>query len=206
MARREFPPSRVPRYTFAETLEEQEKQLEANPLVLRMMAARREKAGDTHRPFYHYVNPENTLNDPNGLCHWQGRWHLFYQACPPDDARQHWGHAVSDDLIHWRDLPYALHPGPEDRCYSGTTLVEGDRVIAIYHGIGVGNMVAVSRDPLLLNWEKVRGQPRYPVRDRWRSAPSPRGLRSLHLVQGRSVLRSVRGDHSLQTRRQARRH
>ena len=89
MARREFPPSRVPRYTFAETLEEQEKQLEANPLVLRMMAARREKAGDTHRPFYHYVNPENTLNDPNGLCHWQGRWHLFYQACPPDDARQH---------------------------------------------------------------------------------------------------------------------
>lgn len=162
MARREFPPSRVPRYTFAETLEEQEKQLEANPLVLRMIAARREKAADPHRPIYHYVNPEYTLNDPNGLCRWRGRWHLFYQACPPDDTRQHWGHAVSDDLIHWRDLPYALHPGPEDRCYSGATLVEGDRVIAIYHGVELGNMVAVSRDPLLLNWEKLAGNPVIP--------------------------------------------
>ena len=90
MAKREFPPSRVPSYTFADTLEEQELQLRSNPLMLRMLAARREKAADPHRPFYHYVNPENTLNDPNGLCRWQGLWHLFYQAQPPDDTRQHW--------------------------------------------------------------------------------------------------------------------
>ena len=157
-----FPPSLVPKYTFAATLEEQERQLATNPLVRRMQAARREKATDPHRPFYHYVNPENTLNDPNGLCFWGGRWHVFYQACPPDDVRQHWGHAVSDDLIHWRDLPYALHPGPEERCYSGTALVEADRVIAMYHGVGVGNMVAVSRDPLLLNWEKLASNPVIP--------------------------------------------
>ena len=114
------------------------------------------------RPVYHYVNPENTLNDPNGLCYWQGRWHLFYQACPPEDTRQHWAHAVSEDLIHWRDLPYALCPGPEDRCYSGTTLVEKDRVIALYHGVELGNMIAISRDPLLLNWEKLAGNPVIP--------------------------------------------
>ena len=112
-------------------------------------------ADDPYRPIYHYVNPEGTLNDPNGLCFWQGRWHLFYQAYPPEDPRQHWGHAVSDDLIHWRDLPLAIYPNPEDRCYSGATLVEKDRVIAMYHGTRVGNMVAVSSDPLLLNWMKV---------------------------------------------------
>ena len=156
----EFPPSKAPRFEFAETLEEQENQLRRNPLLRRMREARREKADDPHRPLYHYVNPEYTLNDPNGLCFWQGRWHLFYQARPPEDPRQHWGHAVSPDLIHWRDLPYAIGPGPEDKCYSGTTLVEEDRVIAMYHGMGVGNMVAISRDPLLLNWRKVTGSTR----------------------------------------------
>ncbi len=154
--------SRAPRYTFADTLEEQEAQLRDNPLVRRMAASREALADDPHRPLYHFVSPESRLNDPNGLCFWQGRWHLFYQGYPPEDPRPHWGHAVSDDLIHWRDLPYAIYPDPEESCYSGGTLVEDDRVIAIYHGTQVGNMVAVSRDPLLLNWEKVTGGPVVP--------------------------------------------
>lgn len=150
--------SLVPHYAFAETLAEQEAQLRVNPLMQRLIAARQGYSNDPHRPIYHYVNPENTLNDPNGLCLWQGRWHLFYQAYPPEDPRQHWGHAVSDDLIHWRDLPYAIYPNPEECCFSGATLVEAGRVIAIYHGTKVGNMVALSHDPLLLNWEKLTGQ------------------------------------------------
>ena len=150
--------SLAPQFTFADTLEEQEAQLKANPLLRRMIASRKRKSGDPHRPIYHYVNPENTLNDPNGLCFWQGRWHLFYQGYPPEDPRVHWGHAISDDLIHWRDLPYAIYPDPEECCFSGATLVEDDRVIAMYHGTQVGNMVATSSDPLLLNWEKVTGQ------------------------------------------------
>ena len=152
-----YPSSRVPFFTFPTTLGEQEQALAANPLLQRLSARRAEYAGDPHRPLYHYVNPEANLNDPNGLCFWRGRWHLFYQAYPPEDTRQHWGHAVSDDLIHWRDLPYCIYPNPEDKCFSGATLVEDDRVIAIYHGVGVGNMVAVSSDPLLLNWEKLGG-------------------------------------------------
>ena len=149
--------SRVPQYTFADTLEEQEAQLKTNPLLRRFNESRQKQANEPHRPIYHYVNPEGRLNDPNGLCFWQGRWHMFYQAYPPEDSRQHWGHAVSDDLIHWRDLPLAIYPNPEDKCFSGSTFVERDRVIAIYHGIKTGTMVAVSSDPLLLNWEKVTG-------------------------------------------------
>ncbi len=150
--------SLVPQYTFADTLGEQEAQLKSNPYMARLQESRQAMADDPHRPIYHYVNPEGTLNDPNGLCFWQGRWHLFYQAYPPEDRRQHWGHAVSDDLIHWRDLPLAIYPNPEDKCFSGAALVEDDRVIAMYHGTQVGNMVAVSSDPLLLNWEKVTGK------------------------------------------------
>ena len=156
--------SKVPKYTFANSLEEQEAQLKANPLMLRLMASRKKLADDKFRPIYHYVNPEGTLNDPNGLSYWNGNWHLFYQAYPPEDPRQHWGHAISKDLIHWRDLPYAIYPGPERAVFSGATLVEEDRVIAMYHGTEVGNMVAVSSDPLLLNWEKVSGDAVIPLK------------------------------------------
>lgn len=157
-----FPASMVPKEVFSEDRELQLKQLEESPILQRMYAARQTKSSDRYRPNYHFVNPENTLNDPNGLCFWQGKWHLFYQVRPPDDERQHWGHAVSEDLVHWQDLPYAIGPGPENRCYSGTIFVEDDRAIAIYHGVEVGNMIAVSRDPLLLNWEKIGDGPVIP--------------------------------------------
>jgi len=156
--------SLVPYYTYPEeSLEAQEAALADNPLLQRLNESRKNYAGDPHRPAYHYVNPEAMLNDPNGLCYWQGRWHLFYQAYPPEDTRQHWGHAISDDLARWRDLPYCIYPNPERCCYSGATLVEKDRVIAMYHGTVAGNMVAVSHDPLLLNWEKVTGGPVIPM-------------------------------------------
>jgi beta-fructofuranosidase len=157
--------SPVPQYTFSTTLEEQEAELKNNPLLKRFNKSRKKMADDPFRPIYHYVNPEGRLNDPNGLCFWQDRWHLFYQAYPPEYPRQHWGHAVSDDLIHWRDLPLAIYPGPERACYSGSALVDGDRVIAFYHGTEVGSMAAVSSDPLLLNWEKVTGQAVIPIAD-----------------------------------------
>ena len=156
--------SLVPFYTFPETLTEQEEALKNNPLMNRMIESRQSYESDPHRPIYHYVNPEHTLNDPNGLCFWKNRWHLFYQAYPPEDPRQHWGHAVSHDLIHWQDLPYAIYPNPENCCFSGTTFVEDERVIAMYHGTEVGNMVATSSDPLLLNWKKLTNQAVIPIR------------------------------------------
>ena len=156
--------SRAPKYTFPDALEEQEAALATNPLMQRLIESRKAYAADPHRPLYHYVNPEGMLNDPNGLCNWRGRWHLFYQGYPPEDQRAHWGHAVSEDLVRWRDLPYCIYPNPEEQCYSGATLVEADRVIAIYHGTQVGNMVAVSSDPLLLNWRKIADKPVIPIK------------------------------------------
>lgn len=156
--------SRAPRYTFANDLPAQQAQLRDNPLLQRFRESRQKLATDRYRPAYHFSPPEGTLNDPNGLCFWQGRWHLFYQTRPKEDGRWHWGHAVSDDLIRWRDLPFALYPNPEEQCYSGSILVEKGRAIAMYHGRELGNMVATSTDPLLLNWEKVTGTTVIPLR------------------------------------------
>ena len=160
--------SPVPRQVFPPSLAGQEAALANDPQMQRFAASRQRLSTDRYRPAYHFVSPESQLNDPNGLCFWQGRWHLFYQAYPPDEfpnpadlaqRRQHWGHAVSDDLIHWRDLPYAIYPGIEKMCFSGGTVVEPDRVIAYYPGIAAGQMVAVASDPLLLNWEKLDSCP-----------------------------------------------
>jgi beta-fructofuranosidase len=174
-------PSPVPQFNFASTLPEQEAQLKTNALMRRFAESRRKLAGDKHRPLYHFVSPESTLNDPNGLCFWQGRWHLFYQAYPPEDTRQHWGHIVSDDLVHWRDLPYAIYPGIERMCFSGSTVVEDKQVVAFYPGVEAGMMVAISRDPLLLNWEKLPGNPVFqPARDSciWKQGDTYFGLLS----------------------------
>ena len=172
-------PSPVPKQIFSHTLSAQEQELKANDLMRRFATSRKKLAADRHRPAYHFVSPESTLNDPNGLCFWQGRWHLFYQAYPPEDRRQHWGHTVSDDLVHWRDLPYAIYPGIEKMCFSGSTEVEEKQVVAFYPGIDAGMMVAVSRDPLLLNWEKIPGNPvAQPVRDSciWKQGDTYLGL------------------------------
>ena len=169
--------SLTPRFTFAQTLDQQQVQLSENPLLERFRRSRKALASDPHRPLYHFVSPESSLNDPNGLCFWNGKWHLFYQAYPqdnpPDSCGQHWGHTISDDLIHWQDLPYAIYPNPEAACFSGATLVEQDRVIAMYHGTRVGNMVAISSDPLLLNWEKLTGKAVIPIPTPKPGEPSP---------------------------------
>ena len=93
--------SKVSRRTYATTLNEQLEQLKTDEMMLRFAESRKWLSSDPYRPAYHFVNPEGMLNDPNGLCYWQGRYHLFYLAYPPEDPRQHWGHAVSDDLVHW---------------------------------------------------------------------------------------------------------
>lgn len=151
--------SSVKYYNFSDEDKILKQQLLENELLEQFAVSRNQLARDPFRPHYHFTSPEGMLNDPNGLCYWNGKWHLFYQSYPPCDPRQHWGHAISSDLIHWKDLPYAIYPGPEKCCFSGNTIVEKNRVISMYHGFEAGNMVAVSQDKLLINWKKLNNSP-----------------------------------------------
>lgn len=103
----------------------------------------RESINDPHRPRYHFTAPTGWLNDPNGLIATERdgtlEYHMFYQH-NPHEARWnniHWGHAVSNDLIHWRDLPIALtpEPGPDETgCWSGCAVMDGNTLKLIYTG------------------------------------------------------------------------
>jgi len=159
-----------------------ESRLRADPDLRCFAESRRALAADPYRPLYHFVSPGVAMNDPNGLCFWQGRWHLFYQANPAAAANPanwiqgYWGHAVSDDLVHWRDLPYTIRPGLEESCFSGSILIEEDRAIAAYYGLRTGTMVAIASDPLLLDWKKVGDKPVIPCSEVWATNLGPEHL------------------------------
>jgi len=123
-------------------------------------AASADPAPDPHRPTYHFLPPSGWMNDPNGLLVVDGRLHLFYQHNPagPFHDRIHWGHAVSDDLVHWCHLPIALtpnHDGPDARgCWSGCAVVHEGVPTVLYTGIHPQVQCLASGDGAWRTWRK----------------------------------------------------
>ena len=120
---------------------------------------------------YHFEPRTGWMNDPNGLIFYKGKYHAFFQHNPykPVWGPMHWGHAVSDDLIHWQELEIALRPDMEYEntggCFSGSA-VEKDGVLYLFYTSvserrGQTQSVAVSRDGI--HFEKYEGNPVIPV-------------------------------------------
>ena len=148
--------------TYPQTLEEQIAFLRDHPFLKNARAARAERYADYLTPRYHFVNAEGYMNDPNGFCYWNGRYHLFFQQLV--GRVMVWGHAVSRDLVHWTELPYAIHPDPtenEESSWSGGACTTKDCASIFYYGHGghTGLYCQKSRDPLLLNWERTTRGP-----------------------------------------------
>lgn len=93
------------------------------------------------RPDFHFSSRVGWLNDPNGFSYYEGKYHLFYQYHPYDPywGPMHWGHAVSEDLLHWEYLPAALAPDQiydKDGCFSGSAVALPDgRQLLMYTGV-----------------------------------------------------------------------
>jgi fructan beta-fructosidase len=81
------------------------------------------------RPAFHFTPQRGWINDPNGLMYHAGQYHLFFQHNPYGVrmGNSHWGHAVSTDLVHWKELPIALYSqGDYELMFSGSGVVDRD--------------------------------------------------------------------------------
>lgn len=81
---------------------------------------------EPYRPQFHFTPQEKWMNDPNGLVYHKGVYHLFYQYYPEDIVwgPMHWGHATSEDLIHWEQKPIALYPDEHGLIFSGSAVID----------------------------------------------------------------------------------
>ena len=91
-----------------------------------------------YRPVYHASVPSGWSNDPNGTIFYQGKVHMFFQHYPhkAEWGTMHWGHFVTEDLVHWTALPVALAPDQPYEvlcgCCSGSAIEKDGKLYLLY--------------------------------------------------------------------------
>ena len=91
---------------------------------------------EMYRPQFHFSPPAHWMNDPNGMVYYGGEYHLFYQYFPDSTVwgPMHWGHTISKDLIHWKNLPVALYPDSLGYIFSGSAVVDEQNSLGMQNG------------------------------------------------------------------------
>ena len=124
------------------------------------------------RPQFHFSPARGWMNDPNGLSYYNGEWHLFFQHNPygVNWGNMHWGHAVSKDLFHWREVGEALYPCELGAMFSGSAVVDRNNTagfgrnahVLTFTGTAAGSTQGIAYSLDGLNYKKWTGNPAVP--------------------------------------------
>lgn len=150
--------------------------------ALILMAAKPEKKeySEKYRPQFHFSAKSNWMSNPSGLVFYDGEYHLFFQHNPSGNkwGHMHWGHAVSHDLVHWKQLPVAIFPDKDSTdtthcaAWSGCAVVDTENrtglqsganktLLAFYTSYKCGQRMAYSNDKGR-TWKKYSENPLIP--------------------------------------------
>ncbi|MHB0880641.1 PfkB family carbohydrate kinase [Paenibacillus sp. SEL1] len=104
--------------------------------ITQIIETNKQHDDDRFRPGFHFSPHSHWLNDPNGLVYYEGVYHLFYQHHPYSNqwGPMHWGHAVSQDLVHWEHMPIALFPDEHGAIFSGCCVVDWNNSSGLFDG------------------------------------------------------------------------
>ena len=87
---------------------------------------------------FHLQTAVGWLSDPNGLCQFNGEYHIFHQYAPRWPWAGHgWGHWTSTDMITWEFHRGAIIPEMEldkNGSYSGSAVVRDGEMWCYYTG------------------------------------------------------------------------
>jgi fructan beta-fructosidase len=171
---------------------------------------------ESNRPQLHFSSRRGWNNDPNGLVFYDNEYHLFYQHNPYEREweNMHWGHAVSNDLIHWEELPLAIYPDKLGTAFSGSVVIDYDNTAGFNDGkspamIAVYTAASPERQVQCIaysvdrgrTWTKYAGNPVIDSKEKWNSndtrdpkvfwyAPAKTWVMALNERDGHSIYNS----------------
>lgn len=118
---------------FTETVDQQEKTVVSD--------------GQSYRAKYHFTTPDKWKNDPQKPIYLDGFYHYYYlyNGDYPDGNGTEWRHAVSKDLVHWKDKGIAIpkYTNQNGDPWSGSVVVDKENTA----GFGYGAFIAIVTQP-----------------------------------------------------------
>ena len=114
----------------------QDKSPEELTQIMEEYASRPDAYSEAYRPQFHFSPMTGWMNDPNGLVYYDGEYHLYFQAWPQDvrAGGKIWSHAVSPDLVHWKQIEHALlNEGPR-QIFSGSAVIDHNNTAGFQTG------------------------------------------------------------------------
>ena len=130
------PEASASRQTKRSAVRSQDMALEELEKLTAEYAARPGAYKETCRPQFHFTPLTGWMNDPNGLVYYAGEYHLYFQAWPQNVAGggKIWSHAVSTDLVHWRQIEHSLVNEGARQIFSGSAVIDHNNTAGFQTG------------------------------------------------------------------------